>query len=506
MKVNGQLEAAQLEQIALDPALQPTGRIYMNIATPARALPRIFDGTSWQQLQYASLETVVSQNSGTSCTVDWSTGLVQKVVLSNHCVISFTNPQAGKYHRLIVTQKTYASALPKATYQYKLNMTDQDPQRNSYQPQSALQYNESQVYTWYYTAGIRTGYATVPAAISTPTSTIAALGTGIDLSPDRKNLVYGRAASPFLANHQLFDAGQRPFIGIINQVTPGAAAAQVLAIKYSPDGNVVFTVGGTTPFIQSYTVDRSMASAVAFFSNPVTLPTGAGASLDVHPSGNHVIVGHATTPFMSAYPFDDAGFGSKISNPVTLPANTVNAVAFAPTGDYVATGCASSPFIQVWPFDPVTSAIGTVIANPATLPTTGVAATVGKGIAWRPQGDYIAMIDGTNIYVTGFNRVSGAHTGIQLTAALGATGTCVQWSPDGQYLFVGTTTTPAMKVYDFSNSSLSTTVSFDGAAPAVQVNDIVIDQTGRMIICALNASPWIMCYPLPTKTRNYLRV
>lgn len=506
MKVNGQLEVAQFEQLAADPALLPTARVWANILNPAAALLKFFDGTRVQTLQFASASTLNSQNSGQAVTVDWSTGLNQEVVLTNHCLISFTNPQAGQFHRLVVTQKTYNTS--KQVYQYKLNMIDQDSARGSYQPQGALQPSENKVFTWYYTAGIRAAYATVPAALANPVSNPSEAVSGIDISPDGANLFYGRPTTPFSANHQFFDVGARAFIGAINFSAPSAAAAKIISTRFSPDGSISFGVSGTTPFLQSFTTDRaSYRAGPVFFPNPGTLPAGAGASLDVHPSGTHVIIGHATTPFMSCYPFDSAGFGAKLANPGTLPAAQVNGVAFSPMGDYVATVGPTTPFLQVWPFDPIAGAFGTIIANPATLPLTGCGATLGKAVAWRPQGDFIACGDGTHVYVTGFNRITGAFTSTQISdTPSAASATCMQWTPDGQYLIVGFTASPFLKIYDFSGGGLGTNVTFDVSAPAAQVNDIVVDPSGRFMVLALNASPWVQGFPLPTKVRNYLRV
>lgn len=502
MKVAGQLENAGFEQLAADPAVSPTGRVYANIATPSAAVVKYFDGTAWRQLQNATTLTVFSQNSGQAITVDWSRGLNQEVILTNNCLISFSNPQAGQNHRLIVTQKTYTSI--KTIYQFKLNMADQDPNGKSYQPQSVIPWSENRIYNWLYTVGIRSGYATVPQTLPTPVSNVAEACSGIDFSPDGKNVTLGRVTTPFVVNQQFFDAGSRAFLGSLNTIAaPTAAAAKAIGVKFSPDQNMIFTIGGTTPFIQGWPVVDSKAIGAAY-ANPVTLPTGAGQCIDVHPSGNFVICGHTTTPFMSAYPFDQTGFGTKVANPVTLPAAQVNGVAFSPMGDYVAAVGATTPFLQVWPFDAVAGTFGIIIANPVTLPTTGSVAGLGKQVAWRPQGDYIAMTDGTNVYVTGFNRITGAFT-TQLTSAFGATATCLQWTPDGQYLVVGGASTTFLKVYDFSAQTL-VNVAFDVAVPASQVNDIVIDQTGRFMLLALNATPGIQGYLLPTKARNYLRV
>ena len=53
MKVLGQLEVAQLEQIAsTGPALAPTGRIYADVTDPTAALPMFHNGTAWKRFAY----------------------------------------------------------------------------------------------------------------------------------------------------------------------------------------------------------------------------------------------------------------------------------------------------------------------------------------------------------------------------------------------------------------------------------------------------------------------
>lgn len=507
MRVNGQLEVAQLEQLASDPALSPTGRVYMNIASPAAAIPRVYDGTKWQQFQFSSTTIVRSQNSGQACTVDWGTGLVQEVVLTNHCVISFTNPQAGQIHQLIVTQKAYNTS--GNMYQYKLNMSDQDARRQPYQPLGILQASENNVFSWYYSAGIRTAYATTPASIANPVTLPSTAAAGITIHPNGRWIQYGQTtSSPFYSVQEFFDSGAKAKWGRKNASANAAAAAAVVGLEYSPDGDQLFLASATTPFIQGYPVDQAYGNTGTVYSNPGTLPTGAGQCIAMHPNGTHVGIGHTTTPFMSLYPISHAGFGTKLTNPATLPAAQVNSLAFASTGDYLAGAGQTTPFLQVWPFDPIAGTIGTILANPTSLPAGGPAGSLGKGVSWRPQADFIALCSTTSaqVYVTGFNRVSGAFTGVQLTDAAGANANCCAWTPDGQYLIVGFNASPWMKVYDFSNQTLTTSVSFDVASPGVAVTDITIHPSGYFMVLSLSSSPFVMCYPLPYKTRNYMRI
>ncbi len=69
MKVLGQLEMAQLEQIAsTSPTPAATGRIYTDVTAPTAALPKFYNGTSWKQLAYvgdlASAYNITSLKTG----------------------------------------------------------------------------------------------------------------------------------------------------------------------------------------------------------------------------------------------------------------------------------------------------------------------------------------------------------------------------------------------------------------------------------------------------------
>lgn len=508
-KIYGQLDSAQLEQLTSNPSVLPTGRIWMDVSSAAAAVPKVFDGSNVRKLRMDSVLPVVSQNSGTSCTVDWSTGLYQEVILTGHCVIGFANPQSGQEHVLVITQRAMENAgILAVPYIYRLNMTDQDPQRGPYQPTAPPQSSENHTYRWFYVAGIRAGYGTIPFVSVNPSTLPASQSNGIDISPDGLFVCSGNTTTPFASVYQIYDSAIGLKYGNKNRVTPTAAAAAINGVAYSVDGDVIFTVGGTTPFIQGWYADRG--TGVTVLSNPGTLPAGAGQSLSVHPSGGALITGHTTSPFMTGWPLTAGAYGTKYTNPGTLPAAQVNAIEFSKTGDYVAVSSGTTPFIQVWPFD-IINGFGTVVPNPASLPHGGASAG-GKGIDWRPQGDYIAMCSSSAtdnyLYVVGFNRATGAFGSVVSTASdtLGAAALCCQWTPDGQYLLVGNSATPFLYVYDFSAATIGAPVAFDGSNPGGQINDMVVAPSGEYVILSLNATPFIKTYLLPRKVRNYLRL
>lgn len=513
MNVHGMLEVAQLENLSADPTLLPTGRVWANVASPSSAIPKFFDGTNVRQLLMAPVGSsgFVSQNSGNACTVNWASGLYQQVVLTGHATISFSNPQSGQEHILMIQQAALENAgVYKTGWQYKLNMIDQDSRRQSYQPISVLQTSESAYYRWFYSPGIKAAYANLSVPSIQPSTLPSATTLGIDISPDGKYICSGNSSSPFTSVYAVYDAGAYLKYGNKNQTTPTTAAGTIWGVAYTPDNDIVFLAGPTTPFLQGF-YNNLVGGPGVVLANPGTLPPSAATCVAVHPSGKAVIVGCTTTPFMAAYPLTSGAYGTKYSNPATIPPAEVTAFAFSQTGDYVAASSTSSPFIQVWPFDPITG-FGTVVSNPGTLPN-GFAAGAGKGIAWRPQGDYIAMASSSSsdtfLYVVNFSRSTGTFGAVVSASLSGLTGVsnCVQWTPDGQYLIVGNANTPFVFVYSFANGTIGPAITIDGSNTAgSQVNDIAIHPSGEYAILTTSSSPFIKTFALPRPIRNYMRL
>lgn len=506
MFVLGELKEAQLEQglIASPPSPGVGGQIFTDITQPANIQPYHHNGTGWQKFLMAQNPAFFSQTVSTqTCTVDWSKGTNQLIILGAHTTISFSNPQSGQMHILAVQQKeTEVAGTASTPWVFKFNMPDQEARRMPFQPVGANQTATNQVFGWYYSAGIRPAYVTLQNPMTAPASLPATGPNAVDISPDGKYVTMGATGTPFLGTYPTYDGGNAFYLGLRNLVTPTAAAAQPLGIAYSPDNQFIFVASLTSPFIQAFYLDRGTASTA--LANPGLLPAGAAKGVAVHPAGTAVAVAVGSTPFIAGYPWSPGGFGTKYTAPVTLPVAATTAIAFSPLGDYITVASQTTPFIQTWPFDAITG-YGAQVTNPGTLPSTGPTTGLGKTIAWRPQGDFIAFSTGAGIVVYPFNRSGAGSYGTPLTATItGAS--AVQWSPDGTYLFVAMSGSPFITIYDFSSQTLSTTVALDGANPAAAVADMVISPNGETLIVVTGTTPFVVVYPMPRKTRNYLKM
>lgn len=513
MKVYGPLESAQFENIAnANPSPGARGRVYADTSGGTLGVPKFHNGLKWLPFKLGQSEALYNAgNSGKAATINWGNGLTQKLTLTDNCTISFSNPTPGEVHTLVVLQN--ATEIPGAKpFVYRFNMTDQASRRTPYQPNGVLQSSAIGVHKWYYAAGAVPAYATVPGAFGNPNSLLSTAGFGICYAPDGRTLYQGNATSPFLHFYQFFDDGPKVYTIGVDPTSVTAGPGQVNSVAVAPNGKFVFFASSTTPFIGMRAVDPNANPSLLSYSNPGTLPTAARICIDVHPAGSHVIVGGGTSPFMEAYPINN-GFGPKLSNPASLPSGQVNGVAFSPQGDFVAIAVNSSPFIEVYPFDYFTG-FGTKVSAPSSLPTNASPALGGKVIAWRPQGDWIAMgmTGGNFIYLVPFDRSSGTFG---TPAFLGPpfflpTGNIngLAWSPDGQFLAGASSASQFLFVWSFNASTGITlpAVPFDGGNPGVQVNDVAWHPSGELLSLSLNSSPFVMTYTVPRVAKNYMKL
>lgn len=180
-------------------------------------------------------------------------------------------------------------------------------------------------------------------------------------------------------------------------------------------------------------------------------------------------------------------------------------------GDFLAVQCNTTPFIRVYPFNVASGgSFGTAVANPGTLPAAGSPGTNGKLIAWRPQGDFIAMAMSTTpfLYVVPFDRVTGSY-GTPLTisgsAIPAAAVVSLQWSPDGQYLYAAMTTGGVnLNIYDFSNLTIGAPIVW--TTIPVALNDIAMDPCGEILYFSSSSSPFLGAVETPTKARSYVPI
>lgn len=182
-----------------------------------------------------------------------------------------------------------------------------------------------------------------------------------------------------------------------------------------------------------------------------------------------------------------------LANPATIPAGITYGVAWSPDGRYVAFGGAGSPYVNI--YDMLTNA-PVKIANPAALPTGIV-----RGVAWSPDGRFLALAHDTSPYVTVYDWVTGSPVKISNPASLPAgNGLSVTFAADGQRLVVGHAGSPFMSIYPFSASGFGTKLSNPASLPAGQVQGCALSPSGRYAAVAMSVSPYFSVFDLVTGT------
>lgn len=182
----------------------------------------------------------------------------------------------------------------------------------------------------------------------------------------------------------------------------------------------------------------------AKYSDPGTLPPGAGSSVTMTQQADAVMVGTSTiSPYVTAYPFNkNTGFGTKYANPSVLPVTGgfgVNGVGFNAAGTAVAMATDQTPYISAYSWSSATG-FGAKYSNPGT--TMGNA---GSSISWSPVGDAVAIggRDAGNIaklIVYKWTNASGFGTGYVASYSMSGGGTQpnnipqTAWSPDGSVI------------------------------------------------------------------------
>lgn len=516
MRVNGQLEVAQLENLsgaAATPTNLPLGRIWVDITAPTLALAKFWDGTAIRTFAYTGTTSISDRGAtGQVKVINWNNGTNQRTrITSAYAIIQFAGaPVDGTLYTLIVD----TVALQGKIY------FDVDHESLG-KPKIFTKYNqgETRVYTFMYqstpNASQTTGfYFNTGGAYANGSTTGRSIDVGYPIDGKRRVYVTTTGATN-QSNMYYIETTAGAAHASYNYAKTVVSGNDCTCVRIHPTANVELYSGYNTPFIaaQQTQLDAGLAGA---FANPGTLPTGSGLSCDWHPSGRDCLITHQTAPYITTYPFLGSAFGTKYSNPVSAVTVTTNPYqgSFAPSGDFIAILTDLSPFLQVYEWSQ-----GVGFGNRITDPVGGAAPPTGAffshRMAWRPQVDWIVY--GLNaspwIYQVPFARsVSGTFgtavtpslTGTPPTTAVNAVG----FSPCGQWLAVGLTSVlEPLRIYPFNSVT-----GVDFANPLTvssgitdDVRDLVWDRDGSRIyyMCGTN-SPRV--FQMPHRARNWIRV
>lgn len=285
------------------------------------------------------------------------------------------------------------------------------------------------------------------------------------------------------------------------------------ALAVHPWGNYV-AVGqsATSPFFYAYQWDDRAAGG---FGSRIT-PTSPGAqvyALAWHPNGRFLAVGYSSSPFLKVYPFNPrtGSFSSPLGNPATVPGTACRGLAWSIDGAYLFAGNSSAPYLHAWAFD--ASGSGTWGAKVADAP--GGAGFDGRAVAVHPGGAFVAIGSNSSPYLsvigwTGsafaaawFN--SGNMEGLPAFWNPPANINGLAWSPDGRFLAAAGGTTPFVMVWPFDPTyrrsdglgRFGRAFADPATLPTGAAYDVAFARTavGTALAVAHDTTPFVSVYP-----------
>lgn len=179
-------------------------------------------------------------------------------------------------------------------------------------------------------------------------------------------------------------------------------------------------------------------------------------------------------------------FGPILPNPNILPAAEGRGVAWSPNGRYLAIAHDAAPYVTV--YDMLDPLAPRKMPDPATPPTGD-----GRGVAWSPAGDYIAAAHLTSPYVTVWPWTeAGFGTKVANPAALPTgDGRGVAWSPAGDYIAVAHFTAPYVTVWPWSGGAFGAKFANPAVTPTGDANGVAWNPRGNVLSVAHVTSPYL---------------
>lgn len=531
MYVYGWLRNAQLENSAGNPTPVSTGRIYIDTTVPAVSVPQVYDGTNWRvfalnplgstyattaQLTATNVAVATAQldaasffdagSSGATKTIDWSNGVVQKVLLTANCVFTFTNPIAGRELNLIILQD---ATVP---YFYRLPAAIHYKHTNVLQP--LIHPRSQNTLSFVYNSGIMTNNLTISTSFPNPPALPSGVVNSIAISPSGRYVLIGTGITPFIHLYTLVDGPQGPILGQRAANPATLPTGIVMCVAWAPNEDYVGCANTTTPFCAVYPFIPGTLAFGVKITNPGTLPAGNGTAIAWTKGGDAIVVGCATTPFIISYPFASGTFGTAHTAPVTTPAGTVSSIDFQPihlstlaTNTFIALGMAVTPFIAVYAYT-AGAGVGVKSTDPVTLPAG--AAGSGHSVAWSPQGDYLAHAGANNpfiaVYPVSQAGVFGTKVADAATLPTGAA-SGLTWTPDGDFLIVAHATTPFMSWYPFvhtGSGSFGVKLTDSASTPPAACVDVAVAPNNEAVFLGSGTTPFVKTHGSVRNAKDYV--
>lgn len=273
---------------------------------------------------------------------------------------------------------------------------------------------------------------------------------------------------------------------IFHSGTPGAIA---LRPKFTPNGNAIVYVYGTSPRIGAYPFSNSGGYGTAFVGSSPN-PGATGSSLSFISQTEFAATSNST-PYAQTLTFSStSGFGAtRYTPPATAPTGgryvsaSSNVMFFSFLG---------TPFIGMWPA--TNPGFGTKFANPSPLPVSAPPALYGQFITHSANDVAICTNNSPHYSAYPWSISSGFGTRYTLPTNPGNITYAIEFSKDGQQLAIATAFTPYIFVYPWvTGTGPGTKFANPATLPAGQIRAISFGNSDIFIGHA--GSPYLSVYP-----------
>lgn len=191
---------------------------------------------------------------------------------------------------------------------------------------------------------------------------------------------------------------------------PASVGPSIISLKFTPSSNAIIGGSRSTPYLNAWAWSSGFGTK---YSDPSTAPTAQISCVDVSSNENYVATNQSALNYVIAYNWSSSGFGTKFTNSGTLgsSATTGNYVHFNPASTAVAIGHARTPYIAAFAFS--SSGFGTKYGNPATLPSTSTNECL--SIKFSPNGNYVTVGTTSSAYVHVYNWSTSTGFGTKIS-------------------------------------------------------------------------------------------
>lgn len=234
--------------------------------------------------------------------------------------------------------------------------------------------------------------------------------------------------------------------GFGTQFKPTEDSSAWSGIAWSNDGNYLFAVadgsitGGGTHRLVAWSFSKT--TGFGSIITPSVAITTNNTAIAFSPDGGALVYVFNASPYIRAIRWTGTAFGAAYSDPGTAGIQIVSsgafneACTFNTAGTVVFQGGDVSPFVRAWNWTDA-SGFGSAFSDPGTPPTNNV-----DSIRHHPTTGHVIISDADQARVYPFSTGSGWGTRESVPEDAGADSPrCVNFSPSGNFLVVGQSTT-----------------------------------------------------------------